>query len=534
MKYIPINCKTHFSLLKAFSKPNRLAEKCAEYGYESCGIADIKTLAGAVKFHNSCKKKGIKPIIGCEYDGYILYAKNKQGWFDLMKYTTVYNISPDIKQLKDIANNGNVLCVSPTASFKNLFGKNFVEYDYKKRAVYYASKEEASLHRVLLCSDMKTTLPKITAKLKKEEQVDNQIFFTCDNFYIPENLVCDQTELKAIEKINDSCEEYEIAERPKLPKFDCPNGYTEDEYLKELCRRGWKKLLIPSGKIDDEKSKQIYLERIKKEMDIIFKAGLSGYFLIVQDIINFVRSRGWLPGPGRGSAGGSLVSYLTEIITVDPIEYGLIFERFYSEGRNTGDHISLPDIDMDVPSEHRDEVIDYIKQKYGYNRVSQMATFGRLQGRSAAKEILRINEAVSFSEMNEITESIPDEALISDQLELMDEEDRSIIKWTLINNPKDLEKWCKLNNNGELEGPLANIFDQAIKLEGTNKSQGRHAAGVIISSENLQDCCLMIKDSEDKMIAGFEMGDLETLGHVKFDVLGISLLSKIMDICKQD
>jgi len=530
VNFIPINCKTHFSLLKAFSKPKRLAEKCSEYGYEACGLADIKSVAGAVDFHKACRKNNIKPLIGCDYDGYILFAKNKNGWLDLMNYTTSNNINPDIKILKKFADRGNLICISPNTSYKSLFNSNYYKYDYSSREIYYATADEAELHRILVCTDMKTTLPKVLQKIKKGEEVNR--FFLSDNFYLPKNPDIDNNELKLLNEIFDACEDYDISEKAKLPKFSCPGNYTEDEYLKELCRMGWKNLLVSSGKISSDESKSIYLERIKKEMDIIFEAGLSGYFLIVQDIIGFVRNKGWLPGSGRGSAGGSLVSYLIGIIDVDPVEYGLIFERFFNRGRSTGDHVSLPDIDMDVPADHRDEVINYIKIKYGTNNVSQMVTFGKLQGRSAIKEVLRINDVVSFSEMNDITDSIPDEAQISDQLELMDEEDRSIIRWTLINNPKDIEKWCKLNQDGSLTGPLCKYFEQAIKLEGTNKSQGKHAAGIIISDKNLKEGCLMTKDKDGELIAGFEMNDLESLGYVKFDILGLSLLDKIMEICE--
>ena len=219
------------------------------------------------------------------------------------------------------------------------------------------------------------------------------------------------------------------------------------------------------------------------------------------------------------------------ITEVDPIEFDLLFERFYNEGRNTEDHVSLPDIDMDVPAEHRDEVIDYIKEKYGVDKVSQMVTFGKLQGRAAIKEVLRINDAVSFSEMNAITDSIPDEARISDQLELM--EDKSIIKWALENESEALKNWCYYDSDGNLDGPLSNYFEQAIKIEGTNKSQGKHAAGVIISKHPLAEVCPMVKDKNGKMIAALEMNDLEAMGHVKFDVLGIDLLSKIMEICEE-
>ena len=161
-----------------------------------------------------------------------------------------------------------------------------------------------------------------------------------------------------------------------------------------------------------------------------------------------------------------------------------------------------------------------------------MVTFGKLQGRAAIKEVLRINDAVSFSEMNAITDSIPDEAKISDQLELM--EDKSIIKWALENEPENLKNWCFYNEDHELEGPLANLFEQAIKIEGTNKSQGKHPAGVIISKHKLSNVCPMTLDKSGDPVVAFEMNALETQGHIKFDVLGIDLLSKIMEICDNE
>ena len=267
-------------------------------------------------------------------------------------------------------------------------------------------------------------------------------------------------------------------------------------------------------------------------MKVIFKAQLSGYFLIVQDIIKWVKSKGWLAGPGRGSAAGCLVSYLLDITEVDPIEFDLIFERFYNEGRNTDGNVAIPDIDMDVPAEHRDEVIAYIKEKYGDAYVAQMITFGRLQGRSAIKEVLRVNDAVSFAEMNEITDSVIEESKISDQLELM--EDKSVIRWVLEHTPEKLKNWVFVNEENNLDGPLANLFEQAINIEGTNKSQGKHPAGVIISKHKLSEVCPMTVDKSGDPVVAFEMNALELQGHVKFDVLGIDLLSKIMEICEND
>jgi DNA polymerase III alpha subunit len=194
-------------------------------------------------------------------------------------------------------------------------------------------------------------------------------------------------------------------------------------------------------------------------------------------------------------------------------------------------YISLPDIDMDVPATKRDDVILYLKNKYGHDKVSQMITFGRLQGKSAIKEVLRVHEACSFAEMNAISNCIPDEAKISDQLAEMDDEDRSIIKWALINNCDTLSDFCKLSEEGDLEGDYAEYFRQAINIEGTFKSQGKHAAGIVISAESLSKVCPMVKQKgAGEKIAGLEMSDLEALGHVKFDILGISLLDKLMYI----
>ena len=520
---VALNCKTHFSLLSGLSKCDDLAQRCKEYQYDACLLADKQTISGAIEFHQACKKHGIKPIIGCDFEDYILVAKNRRGWFELMSIVSnIENINLNI-----VAKTDNIACISSNESLSNIFLHNFLQYDIDRYATYYVDQKDVECHRLLLCASMKTTLPNIKKKLRNNEQFENMEFFIRNDFYLkkPEEYVHHQF---ISNEINSLCETYDITEKPRLPKFTCPNNIDENDYLRQLCRIGWADRLIKTSKILDENKKLEYTNRIKHELDVILNANLAGYFLIVQDIVNEVKRRGWLAGPGRGSAAGCLVSFLVGITDVDPIEHGLLFERFYNEGRNTKDHISLPDIDVDVPAEHRDDVIDYIKQKYGKDNVSQMITFGRLQGRAALKEVLRINDAVSFAEMNEITKRIPNEAEISDQLELAEE--KSIINWTLDNDGELLRNWCYKNDNGQLEGPLADIFQQAIDIEGTNKSQGKHAAGVLISQERLLDICPMVKDKNDQMIAAFEMNDLESQGHIKFDILGIDLLSKIMEI----
>lgn len=513
MSWYPLINFTHYSLLKGFSKPSELAKICVDNDYPACGIADYKTISGAVSFFQACKKVGIKPIIGCSFDSSVVFAKNINGWHDLIEMVSSLDEDGAIDRdfAIDIVKKNNLIYL------KNC--------DIKPS--YYTKREHADLHRILLCSEVKTTLPKIQKQIRKGELDSVMLdYFTNDNKYVVKG-----KDSKVLQEVYEQCEEYNILNKPMLPKFECPNGLSEEEYLKVLARNGWRKLLIETGKVKDPVKKQQYADRFNTELQVIKDANLFGYFLIVQDIIRFVQDSGWMSGPGRGSAAGCLISYLIGITQIDPVEYDLLFERFYNAGRNSDDHISLPDIDMDVPGKKRDDVINYLKDKYGHDHVSQMITFGRLQGRSAIKEVLRVHEACSFGEMNAITKSVPNEAEISDQLAEMDEEDRSIIRWALINRPDELRDFCHVLENGKLEGDYAEYFQQAIDIEGTFKTQGKHAAGVVISKEPLHKVCPMVKQrGSTEKIAGLEMADLEALGHVKFDVLGINLLDKLMKI----
>jgi DNA polymerase-3 subunit alpha len=399
---------------------------------------------------------------------------------------------------------------------------------------HYARKEDAADQRILLCNNLKVTFTDISRKISNDEDVPMGCFFTSDNYHILSQE--EMKELHTVEEIentnyvNSLIEEYDILSKPKLPPFSCPPGYDDAEYLRELCRKGWKEKI---ANIIPKEEHSIYVDRIKYELDVLQGANLSSYFLIVQDIVNEVRKNGWLPGPGRGSAAGCLVSYLIGITSIDPIKYNLFFDRFYNSGRNTKDRISMPDIDVDVPINKREYIINYIKQKYGENKVSQMITFNTIKGRGALKDVLRVYGNVSFEEMNRITKNIPDEAKIADELQEMKEEtgEASIIRWALENNADKLKEWCYIDENGELQGPLAKRFEQAIRLEGTKSNQSKHAAGIAISSEPLKDICPMVYDSKnDQYIAGMEMQDLENIGIIKFDILGVAMLDKIMTI----
>lgn len=429
---------------------------------------------------------------------------------------------------------------SPAASLV-VQGLRYIAKKYNFQSVatadsHYPEKQDSGDQLLLLCSAMKTTLRGIKKKLEENKDVAFGGFMKSNNFHIPSpeeiQAVNQPHEIAATMQIADMCEDYDILGQPMLPEFSCPEDKSEEDHLRNLCREGWLSRLAPTGKVNTIEAKALYTERVKKELEVVSQANLSGYFLIVRDIVNSVHNKGYIPGPGRGSAAGCLISYLVGITQVDPIEYGLIFERFYNAGRNTAGHVSLPDIDIDVPASKRDDTIGYIRNKYGSERVGQMVTFGRLQGRSALKEVLRMNEACGFDEMNAITKSLPHEHEVSDQLAEMD--NPSVIRWTLMNQPDTLREYCRLNDDGQLEGDYAKLFEQAMRIEGTFKSQGKHAAGVVISSHKLDEVCPMVRDKKgSEKIAGMEMNDLESMGHVKFDILGISLLDKIMGVRDQ-
>jgi len=397
---------------------------------------------------------------------------------------------------------------------------------------HYCESEDAIDQRILLCNNLKVTFSDINKKILNNDSVPMGCFFKSDKYHIPDhtemNTLHTHDEIENTNFVADMCDDYEIKHNPFLPNFKCPEGYDPDSYLRQLCRNGWRDKI--KGQVDSE---DIYTDRIKTELTVLQGAGLSSYFLIVQDMIDYVKKNNWLAGPGRGSAAGCLVSYLIGITDIDPIKYKLIFERFYSAGRNTKDRISLPDIDMDVPINKREHVIEYVKNKYGSDKVSQMITYNTMKGRGALKEVLRVYGNVGFEEMNRITKHIPDEAKIADELQEMRDEtgESSIIRWALENRVDKLKEWCYITDDNSLAGPFAKRFEQAIRLEGTKSNQSKHAAGVVISSASLNEICPMVYDSKnDQIIAGMEMQDLESLGVIKFDVLGLAFLDKAMYI----
>lgn len=397
---------------------------------------------------------------------------------------------------------------------------------------HYPERQDAIDQRLLLCKNMGKTFKQVQYASDEGEEFGLMGFFKSNNYHIPSLEEINEIhkdhpqELEACLAIADECENYSIFDAPKFPVFDCPNGQEQNEYFKQLCENGLAKMNLSTEKYDT------YRTRMETELKVFTEANLAGYFLVVRDYVMWAKSKGAMVNL-RGSGTGCLVCRLIDISSVDPIPYGLIFERFYNAGRNTATRVALPDLDMDFPGSIRDKVFDYCCKKYGDDKVCQMITFHRMQGRGALKDIYRINGVCSPDDANKITRNIPDEAAISDQLQLMKEagKEPSILMWVLENTPDVISDVCKLEADGTLSGDHARWFAQAIRLEGTKHNKGKHAAGMIISQEPLENICPMVYDeTTGRRIAGLEMEALEKMGHIKFDVLTVSTLDRIMEV----
>lgn len=549
---------SHFSLLTALSKPKDISKQAAKLGYKEIGLCDTN-LSGIVEFINGCKEAGIKPIIGRSFKYFTLISKNYLGYQNLLQYDRAAHISDDLPELSD--SSGLICVIDNTLSqviggedheadaivfakqCQDLFGNLNVYWGLSQNAdssnefhrqlskktkipcvafteSFYLNPSDQEDHKILLSIKYNHKL----SELSKE--IDTYKFINYNNYHLwskQDNNHWSINELGSLRDICDEIEEYSIFRKPSLPNFECPNNLNPSEYLRQLCRDGWKKKILP--KIDKE-LQSIYVDRIKYELDIVNSYPiLSTYFLIAQDYINWEKQNGGVVGVGRGSSGGCLISYLTNITDIDPIKYNLIFERFYNAGRNTEDNISLPDIDTDFEKERREYIINYLREKYGQKRVAHIVTFGNLKGRQAIKDVLRVHDAASFEEVNLITKAIPDEASIADELEEMEES--SIIRWALINNKKELDNWAYLTDENKIEGPLGLYFEQAIRLENTKRNQSKHASGIVIGDVDIDTICPTLYDNKNgEYLVGLEMNDAEKLSLSKFDILGVTTLSK--------
>jgi len=393
--------------------------------------------------------------------------------------------------------------------------------------VHYFKENDSSIHKMLLKSRVEN-IKKPTDQM--DGFFDYRIFFN-DNpqTHLLESLPDGNKTLVLLDLIED----YHINELPILPpyKHDGSTVVDPDTFLTNLCREGFKEKGISRELLDNKDLLKVYTDRINNELSVFKKAGISSYFLIVKDMMDFVSDKG-IPIDIRGSSSGCLISYLIGISSIDPIrpdpvlEYKksreLSFERFYNEGRNTDGHISLADIDIDLPPTFRDSVIQYLSDVYGEECVGHIITHSRFKGKGAIKEIFKLVKPTSnyFETANEITKTFVEESKISDELSEIQKEDPAygIIRW----NIDHIEKVASYYEE------YKDIFDIAMKIERIPKNEGVHAAGIIIADQPLYNLFPMRYSSKmDKMVIDIEGSDIEFLGGVKFDVLGVAALEKV-------
>lgn len=559
MSFVHLHTHTSYSLLDGEGTVQKILDRAKELGQTAMAITDHGNLYGAVEFYEYAKKIGIKPVLGCEvyvaarsrfdkvheYDAQsshlILLAENNEGWKNLMKIVSLgfvegfyYKPRVDTEVLKKysgglIALSGCMFGVlsrklsagdfdaarSTLEEYIGIFGKDrfFVEiqdhglYEQKKlnaqlvslareygvgicatNDIHYVKKSDAAYQDILMCIQTgKSVSDPDRMKMESEElYVKSEEEMAKLFSYVPEAL---ENTAKIAERCNVEIEFGKL----HLPKFDLPKGYEAFDYLKFLCEKGYKKRYG-----EDEANKK----RLFYELETIKNMGYVDYFLIVWDFVNFAKSKGIPVGPGRGSAAGSIVSFCLEITDIDPIKYDLIFERFLNPER-----VTMPDIDIDFCYERRGEVIDYVNQKYGSDRVCQIVTFGTMAARLAVRDTARALD-VPYALADKIAKEIPHELNIT------------------IKNA--LEANGELNQIYNTDPVAKKVIDTAAELEGLPRHTSTHAAGVVITNEPVVSY-VPLQTNDNVVTTQFTMTTIERLGLLKMDFLGLRTLTVIKD-----
>ncbi len=470
--YIPFNIKTDYSLMYSMIKINELIEFAKSNSIKALTITD-DNLFGAREFYNECIKNNIKPIIGINIKqnnlDIILYALNYKGYQELLKISSLYRENNDVQ----LTNSNNLLCILPYES-RSLYKE--LEHTYKEIYVSYKDEEQKNkirltnklyMNEILYLENQDEETFKCFRSYRKEytnKQYDNELKLNVeDNSYLYDkfNLIMEN-------------------EKNLLPIID-----NASKKLKEACKNGLKDRF-------GETVKEKYIERLKYELDIINKMGFASYFLIVSDYVNFAKKNNIMVGPGRGSAVGSLVAYVLGITNVDPLKYGLLFERFLNTKR-----ITMPDIDIDFDALRREEVINYCINKYGIKKVAGIITFSTLSLKQAIKEMgpllnidnTDINYLVNMVELNDFT---------------------------------------NLNKNEELQ----KLYEIAKKINGIKTNMSVNASGIVICKNEL-DNYVPIEKHNNMYIIGHTMNYLEDIGLFKMDFLALKNLTIISNIVKE-
>ncbi len=559
-RFVHLHVHSEYSLLDGFTTINKMMDRLKELGMDAVAITDHGTMFGVVEFYKTAIKKGIKPIIGCEVytasrkledkdpikdkgQGHlVLLARNNEGYQNLIKMVSVgyikgfyYKPRIDYDLLKQhskglIALSGCLAgdiqqyllrglyekAKERALELKNVFGAENFYLEIQDHGLpeqkqinpllvklsreteiplvatndsHYIHREDAEAHDILLCIQ--------TGKVVEDQE---RLKFPNDQFYLKSKEEMSELFPYAPEaisnsvKISEQCQVDFDFNTIHLPEYNIPEGFSVEEYLKKLCYEG---LVTRYGEVTQELE-----ERLKYELETIKEMGYAEYFLIVWDFIKYAKDHQIPVGPGRGSAAGSIVAYTLGITDIDPIRYNLIFERFLNPER-----ISMPDIDIDFCYERREEVIDYVKRKYGDDKVAQIITFGTMAARAAIRDVGRVIN-MPYNEVDQIAKQVP-----------------FAIGMTI---EKALEMNPVLKQMTEDDENANYLIQMARKLEGLPRHASTHAAGVVIAKKALDDYVPLYMH-DNSVTTQFTMGHLEELGLLKMDFLGLRTLTVIKD-----
>lgn len=487
MNYVPLWIKTDYSILSSLIKIDDLINKLTSLDISSCAICD-DNLFGAMEFYNKCKSNGIKPIIGLEINlsfPVLLYAKNYKGYQALCNIDTLKNEGKlDNKVIYSYLD--DLLVVIPfefidsASEFIGGLNEYFVGY--------------SNLSDLEKITGNKVYVKKTLSLSKNEEPYLPYLYKIKDvDFKLDSDVTLDEIVSTEIKKdtlyFSNMCDINIPKQSNLLPVYNNDSSFDEKKYLVDLCVYGLKKRL-------NNNVPESYVIRLKHEIDIIIKMGFCNYFLVVWDYVKYAKKNGILVGP-RGSAASSLVSYSLGITDVDPMKYDLLFERFLNPQR-----ITMPDIDMDFDAEKRYKVIDYVKEKYGLNRVCEIITFSNLLAKQVIRDLARIFDVSTFK--------------VDNLLKNFD--DKKSLKEQLLNSSVK-----KMLDDQELR----KMYEVALHLEGLKRHTSIHAAGIIISSKDLRNYVPLTLNSDGTYICGYTMNYIEDLGLLKMDFLGLKNLTII-------
>ena len=488
-KLIPLKITTEYSLLKSLIKLPDLISFLNENNIKECAICD-ENLNGFMDFYLKCKENNIKPIIGLDtvYESMhiYVYAKNYLGYQELLKIDYLKN-NMNLSYLE----NSNLLVIIP---FKSIDIYEKLKY---KDNVYIGFCNDIEKNNALLISDKIVYVDNVRCLYKKDIPYLKYLKMLNDNFVYNDNAYYKTSSFEDIQTTYEFSKQINLEipfDKKYIPKFN--NSDNNHEYLKKLCILGLNKRF--NGKVSNK-----YKERILYELDVINKMGFVDYFLIVYDYVLYAKKNDIFVGPGRGSAAGSLVSYSLGITNIDPIKYDLLFERFLNINRK-----KMPDIDIDFESDKRINMIEYVKNKYGFDKVAVGLTFNNYK----AKLILR-----DLAKLLKVDSNVFDKFIknINSSLSLKENYQNEKVK-------KYIEMYSELKN----------LYDISYHLEGLKKNTSTHAAGVIISSEKLGKI-IPISNEDGTLKTGIEMPYLEKMGLLKMDFLALEKLNIISKVSKK-